>query len=573
MPFTPYVPDGMIEQSLQWEYADRELIKSIVDKTNTSLEQELILQILEWQDRKLVILHRLTMQSTSKTSLPPIIFDYPYAKVLTLLLERSEQLGLQYESLLHYFLKGFESFQSDVKMLYKLTIKQMNLLIQLKDVQASTPKTTSFYLKEGYKLEKVVNHLSFPTSIVLSRNQDIYIAESGFAYGMPAGMGRILTVKQGEVTVLADGFDGPLTGMTLAFDKLFVVIGGRGTEQCGKLLCVTRDGQKTVLLDGLKTCGDHFTGDIIAGNDGMLYFGVGSATNSGVVGPDNQSWLKEHPYFADSPSRTYHLYKRGFLSNNPLTEKHGQEITYPFSPYGAPFSQQVEGNLLSNGVLYRCDQEGNDLEIIADGFRNPFGLQISPFDHQLYVTDNGADARGSRQINGDWDNLWRVSTMKSWHGWPDFFSGLPATLSHFHTKGKPAPSFLIKNHPYLAAQPVTRFEQHSSSNKFDFSSNPQFGYEKKVFVAQLGNIKRSNEQPDHGYKVVMTDFENGLQEEFYVNYEGEDQTEGPIRPIEVKFNHTGNVLYLLDFGILGSMALNKPPKQYSGALWKITKEE
>jgi hypothetical protein len=53
----------------------------------------------------------------------------------------------------------------------------------------------------------------------------------------------------------------------------------------GRILRVTPDGQLTPLVSSLPSLGDHHTNGPAIGPDGSLYFSVGTATNSGVVGP------------------------------------------------------------------------------------------------------------------------------------------------------------------------------------------------------------------------------------------------------------------------------------------------
>ena len=52
------------------------------------------------------------------------------------------------------------------------------------------------------------------------------------------------------------------------------------------------------IIMGLPSLGDHSIGQMTFGSDGRLYFGVGSATNSGVVSEDNNEWLKLLPTFS-----------------------------------------------------------------------------------------------------------------------------------------------------------------------------------------------------------------------------------------------------------------------------------
>src|SRR5204862_377585 len=63
---------------------------------------------------------------------------------------------------------------------------------------------------------------------------------------------------------------------------------------------------------------DYSVTDIAMANNGRLYFGVWTVTNSGVVGIDNMSWLREYRYLADKPWGDLYLLGRRFDTPNPF---------------------------------------------------------------------------------------------------------------------------------------------------------------------------------------------------------------------------------------------------------------
>lgn len=497
------------------------------------------------------------------------------------LYEREYQLLQDYLSLDEYFLP-YDT--EELLRLITLQSEQVNILLQIKNlfekIKENDKESSNNLIEEGYTLEKIRGKLSFPTSICFGEEGQVFIAESGFVYGRPPGEGRILRLgKNGELVEIASGFPGPLTGMTYDSGVFYVAIGNRGgneKDSCGSIMKVNlNSGVKEEIISGLRTCGDHFTGDIVLGPEGKLYFGVGTATNSAVVGVDNQSWLKLHPHFHDTPARDIKLTGKKFISANPLSDEEKIAVTGSFKPFGevAKNNEVIKGQLLANGVLYRCKKDGSQLELIADGFRNPFGIQFSPINNKLYVTDNGADPRGSRQVSHDWENLWEIdlANKEKWHGWPDFFSGLPVTLPHFHVENQPNPSFLIAEHPKLASTPITRLETHSSSNKFDFSTNPSFGHVGEVFIAQTGDMGFEDPEENHGFKVVRVNLTTGQIRPFLINPLGEHSDRGVIRPIETKFSKNGSELYVLDIGYIGGP--KDKGREKSGALWKVKRKK
>jgi hypothetical protein len=77
---------------------------------------------------------------------------------------------------------------------------------------------------------------------------------------------------------------------------------------------------------------------------------------------------------------------------------------------------------------------------------------------------------------------------------------------------------------------------------------------------------------------VRVDVNTGIIEDFAVN---KGKTNGPgseinkaglERPVSVKFDPSGNALYIVDFGIMPITAEGPAPKKNTGVIWKITKE-
>lgn len=578
-----YIPSGMLQKELNWEMVNLQLYLQL-QQINPYQKLNQYIHDLSKMQLKQVSLIKTVITSQGISHQSP--YEYPEfhhkpADIIEELHDREYQLLQEYKSY-DYFLSGTLQDDRYWQKLIDIKAKEVNMLVELrkafiKSTQAYSTKEVPYLIEKGYKIEKVISRLSFPTSITLDDQGMIYIAEAGFAYGMEPGEGRILRLdKNGTLIEIAGKFNGPITGLIYHRGYLYMAVGnrkGNDGNHCGQIIKLSLEGKKEVIISELATCGDHFTGDIEIGPDGNLYFIVGTATNSAVVGIDNSSWRKFHPKFHDTPARDIVLNGTNYITHSCLEEGQRINITGAYKSFGEPSNrgEVIKGKLLANGVIYCCNLDGSDLRVIADGFRNPFGIQFSPFNGQLYATDNGADPRGSRQINRDWDNFWEIH-LNGWYGWPDFFSGLPVTLPHFNVQNEAQPTFLLKHHPMLARQPLTRFKRHSSSNKFDFSTNPFFGHVGEVFIAQIGDMGFVPGEEHYGYKVVRLNTKTGQIRDFLVNPLAEENTQGPIRPIDAKFSSDGTVLYIVDFGILGNMKAGRKPQIETGSLWKITKK-
>ena len=221
--------------------------------------------------------------------------------------------------------------------------------------------------------------------------------------------------------------------------------------------------------------------------------------------------------------------------------------------------------------------DGSDLELVAWGFRNPFGLTFAP-DGWLYVTDNGYDDRGSRPAWGTGDYLWKVEKGR-WHGWPDFAGGVP--ISEFAPPGEKAPEPVLAEPPGSPPHPTVLFGVHSSSNGLDFSASEAFGHAGDAFVAQFGDMAPGVGKvlAPVGYRVVRVDTSTGVVTPFAAN---KGETNGPAskiggggleRPVAAQFSPDGEALYVVDFGVMTTGEGGIEPRPHTGVLWRITRSE
>ncbi len=421
-------------------------------------------------------------------------------------------------------------------------------------------KLGGYWLQDGYKLEEVVGRLTYPTSMEMTPDGDVYIVESGFAWEWNFSTPRISRLNRDGTRekIIEGNLNRPVIGIKW-HEGAFLV------THRGCLSRITLDGKREDLVTGIPAVGDHHTNHIVV-KDGKVYFGQGSATNTGVVGPDNIvpfGWVKDTPNGHDTPPFDIKLTGQNFSYDDPLHPGKTVE-TGAFMPFGKKCEpgQIVKGQLKSNSVVYRCNFDGSGLEVYAWGFRNPYGLVEAP-DGRLLALDQGSDPRGCRPLPCP-DNLYEVK-QGAWYGWPDFLSGYPATEIEKERKIKDRHGFVMAEHPELS-KPILRLPTHSAATCMAFSKSDKFGYKGEGFISEFGAAPGAalGEDMFAGHKIWRLDMKTMTGSDFYrVKVPGAFGV-GPERPVFVKFSNDGNALYIVDFGVYHD--------PHTGGLWKITKQ-
>jgi glucose/arabinose dehydrogenase len=430
----------------------------------------------------------------------------------------------------------------------------------------------------GFAIEPVLRGLTFPTGVAFDERGAVHVVEAGYSYGEVFGTARLLRLDPGgTVHVVATGKNGPWTGVTFHAGNFYVSEGGQ--VEAGRILRITPQGEKTVLVEELPGMADHHTNGAVVGPDGWLYFGQGTATNSGVVGPDNAKfgWLRRHPELHDIPCRDVKLRGVNFESESPLDATKQRVTTGAYLPYGTPSApgQVIAGKIPCNGAILRVRPEGGPLELVAWGLRNPFGLAFDT-SGKLLVTDNGADERGSRPIYGAADALYRIEPG-AWYGWPDHSEGRPVAQDRYAPPLGPKVPDLVDPDPGVPPRPLAYLPVHASADGLDVSRSASFGYVGQAFIAVFGD-----QAPEVGkvlgpvgFKVIRVNLETGVSYDFAVNRGDEAgpasllRTGGLERPVAARFDPSGSALYVVDFGILLAKKGKLEPHTRTGVLWRI----
>lgn len=436
---------------------------------------------------------------------------------------------------------------------------------------------------DGYVIEVIADSLTFPTGVAFDASGRPHVVEAGYSYGEAFTIPRLLRIEDdGSATEVARGDNGPWNGVVF-HDGSFYVAGGHA--EGGRILEITSEGDVNPILSNLPSYGDHHTNGPVVGSDGRLYFGQGTATNSGVVGIDNLhfGWLPRNPDFHDIPCEDIRLRGTNFETEHPLVEDpDARATTGAFSPFGQPTEsgEVVPGQVPCSGAVMRLDlaSEHPQPEVVAWGFRNPFGLAFAP-DGSLWVTDNGYDERGSRPAWGTGDLLWRVEEG-TWYGWPDFAGGVPMTDGRFGAPGQEPPDFLLAEHPGEPPHPAAGLGVHSSSNSFDFSRSDAFGFAGQAFIAQFGDMapEAGKVLAPVGFRVIRVDIDDGSIHGFVENrHENAPASRigsgGIERPVAARFDPSGSMLYIVDFGVMVVGDAGPSPRPFTGVLWRVRPAE
>ncbi len=462
--------------------------------------------------------------------------------------------------------------QSQKRLHYALAILIVSGLLTpvlLRGAMSTDPKALE--LPEGYQAEVVAKGFTYPTSILLDEEREvIYVAESGFAYGPKTTTARILKINQeGNTEELSGGFEGPINGLALKDNCLYVSHRGKITE----LNLETKE--KEHLVENLPSLGDHQNNDLIFGEDGALYIGQGSATNTGVVGSDNfiYAWADRFPDYHDIPSRDFTLtgenYQSLALDSVPLTDT---ETTGAFAPFGQTRAtgEQVEKAVPASAAIHRVDLENGEITVYADGLRNPYGLALGP-QGELYASNLGYDDRGVRAVKGSPD--WIVQIKKgAWYGWPDYAGTVLLDNPEFASERGKNLNPLLEEHPEVEA-PLSILPPHYSPMKMDYS--PEMFPDQGLFAAIFGDAQPLTEDLEGEIVptgVIKVDPECGEYSWFV--YNREKSRDGRLghgfkRIIDVKFDEKGEAMYILDFGVMEFTDLAPNAIPNTGVLWKV----
>lgn len=422
-------------------------------------------------------------------------------------------------------------------------------------------------IESGYSIEVFAEGLDAPGSILFTDDGELLLTNSGYT----TGNASVSILRNGVFEIIADNFHMPLLGITYMHGEIYVA-------HKGCITTIKLDGTRKDIITGLPSYGDYTNCRVDFDSDGKMYFGLGTATNSGVVGTDNL-WVPEYSFFCDRPGAPVILNGQNYISDNILVENTNEKVyTGAYQPFGEinAVHDVRKGALKATGSILRANSDGSDIELVAWGLRCPAYLKF--YQNKLYVSNNSYDVRGSRPIGNAPDEFLNI-VEGVWYGFPDFAGGEPVNSPRFRPDGGAQPELLLTCHPGIPPRPYAIFPPDSFVTGFDFNKNRDFGNVGVIYIAEFGSIQLSTIGgtvqifPTSGYKISKINPFNGNVTTFAMNKSGFPSyltREGGFgRPVDIAFGPDG-AMYIVDMGISSRDNPNEILPN-TGVIWRVTR--
>jgi glucose/arabinose dehydrogenase len=445
--------------------------------------------------------------------------------------------------------------------------------------RSSTPELApSIQVPAGFRALRVVQGLNYPSSIAWDDTGTLFILES-HTVPIPGLKPRILRLAaSGELEELETAGTAAPTGaqaIGLRFHQGWLYWSHEEKDGTWGISRVQpAGGAAEAVVRGMPGDGDHAVNHLEFDRAGSLYFGVGSATNSGVVSshdPVNNKWLKRRPAVRDRACADLTLAGAVFDDENALTDAEGDRAaTGAYAAYGSS-SRRVATESPCSGSLYRM-RPGGSPELLAWGFRNPVALAWDA-SGGLLIGMHGADIRGTRPVRDDPDAIYRLREG-AWYGWPDYSAALlPLTdpryqpPAQYFARGHSSIGFVIDHAASGLRAPdrallVAATEPHAALGGMTLvpASGPFARWSGQLLISEMGDFRPhtdpANPEVRAGFQIEILDLGSGRLSTFVRNRgDGDprpashlDLEDGLERPVDVKFGPDG-LLYILDFGV------------------------
>jgi len=151
------------------------------------------------------------------------------------------------------------------------------------------------------------------------------------------------------------------------------------------------------LADKIPSGGWHEPGGSIFGpRDGLMYFGQGTIGLNGTVTPTGYMVdIAKHPNIRDVPGQDVKLSGHNVWGRDPRAPFPILNRTGAFKTFGTPGEKGkiVKREKLCCSAVFRSQPDDSDIELLARGVRNPYGLAFSE-EGELYASDNDFEETG-----------------------------------------------------------------------------------------------------------------------------------------------------------------------------------
>ena len=423
----------------------------------------------------------------------------------------------------------------------------------------------------GSRAVRVVAGLNFPSALTWDAAGRLYVLES-HTVAVPLLRTKIVRIDQdGRIRKVNLSGGPPDTGTAIGLthhDGWLYFSHQQENGNFGIFRVSTNGGAVEPVLLDLPTQGDHDVNKLIFDREGALYFGVGSATNSGVVASNdyvNVNWLGKYPQAADVPCHTIQLTGKTF--RDPAGK-----VTGAFQPLGQSSATSIPGKLPCMTAVFRLPRGASQPELVAWGFRNPVGFA---FDDRgrLYVGAQAADERGTRQILDDPDAVYRVEA-DTWYGWPDFSGALiPVTDSRYRAPEMPADGFVI-DHSRSGLSVAPRSLVAGTTKPHAAIGGMTF-HQGRLLIAEMGDFRPADKERA-GFQVESLNPASGEMANFARNRgtgqalpaSMHDLRHALERPVDVQVGPDG-LVYILDFGVFDTGGQKPQVMPKSGKVFRV----
>ena len=186
---------------------------------------------------------------------------------------------------------------------------------------------------DGFRAVRVAAGLNFPSAFTWDAEGNLYVIES-HTVPVPLLRTRIVRIgRDGKFQKLnlsgAPPDSGTAIGLTHHGGWLYFTH-AQARRELRDLSRAPAGGAVEVVVPDFPTQGDHDVNKLVFDRNGSLYFGVGSASNSGVIARSdyvNIAWLEKYPQAHDFPCRAIQLTTQTFTDTDGT-------ITGPYQALG-----------------------------------------------------------------------------------------------------------------------------------------------------------------------------------------------------------------------------------------------